>query len=538
MSIASLVADLSRPEAYDHQVAVIDVIQTHASVVFLAGDQVYKVKKPRDLGFLDYSTLKRRAEHCHAEAELNRRLAADVYLGVVPLTMSNGRLRIGGSDAAVEYAVHMRRLPESSTLRSRWNRGDLSFAMVREVARTIADFHRHRMPDRAAATWSSSAEVQRNHRENFAALRDHLGEAITASVYTRLERRASELLRTCAPMIGARAHNGIACDGHGDLRTDHVYIHDHAPVGRRIDIVDCIEFNARYRCGDPIADIAFLAVDLSAIGARVLADALTETYVEASGDTHGSDLLPLYRGYRATIRAKVEAIRSKLAEFSDTEKARARARARAWSLVALGELEPAEQRPGLVLIAGLPGSGKSTVAAGLAQRCGFRWIRADTVRKGLAGLGATTPAAATLDAGIYASAWSDRTYDACLRQARETFDEGGRAVVDATFVTQARRQPFLDLAVEMGVPCAVLVCTANESVTRQRLIARRSDASDAGFEVYRDLRARWEPLPEPRRYVHGEVRTDDSDHTATAQVDVILAAAGLSPGSSSICVQR
>ncbi|TPV96541.1 MAG: hypothetical protein B7733_04225 [Myxococcales bacterium FL481] len=509
MDLEQIIRDLSRADAYEHPVPSVEVIQTHGSVVFLAGEHVYKVKKPRNLGFLDYSTLERRRVFCRAEVELNRRLAPDVYLGVEALSLRGGRLRVGGSDpSAVEYAVHMRRLPESATLRSRWRGGTLHVAMVERVARAVAEFHATKRPDHEAAVWSRRAEVERNHADNFETLAAQSEQVIAAAVLTRLEAAATEALAGAAALLDRRASQGVACDGHGDLRTDHVYVREvDGSQPWQIDIVDCIEFDPRYRCGDPIADIAFLAVDLAALGAHALADRLMETYLEASGDEEGAQLVPLYRGYRATVRAKVEAIRAGLEEVPDGERREAAARARAWMVLALAELETPSRRPALVLVAGLPASGKSTVAEALVENSGFEWIRADVVRKRLAGVAASSSAAAPVNRGIYSPVWSDRTYDECLKLARRSLLQGGRVVVDATLLTRARRRAFRDAAVESGARVVTLVCAASESTTYARMAARKSGPSDADFEVYQALARRWEPLG-PDEGLHAIIETD------------------------------
>ena len=525
-----LIIDLCRPEAYPHRVEAVEVIQTHASVVFLAGSYAYKVKKPHDFGFLDYSTLERRLMFCHAEVKLNERLAHDIYRGVVPLTLDGGDVRVGGDTDPVEYAVKMRRLPEAATLRDYWKRGALTTTVVREVGRTIAAFHRERLPDSQAAHWSAFEEVERNHDDNFVVLADYVGSIVSRDVYERLKLATQAELSAQANLIRARASDAIACDGHGDLRTDHVYIdagiESEDAVEPRIDVVDCIEFDARYRCGDPISDIAFLAVDLLSLGASELAEILVRAYLDETKDEAGAKLLPLYRGYRATVRAKVEAIRSSLAEVPQQERAKGRARAQAWALLAIGELEPPRLRPGLVLLSGLPASGKSTVAAVLADRAGFVWIRADEVRKRLAGLDPTTSAPASTVGSIYSAAWSARTYAACLEHAKRVISNGGRAIVDATFLTYERRRPFVDAAVSLGCRVVGIVCTADEQAIRKRLSNRRAGPSDADYAVYRALADQWE---EPRdATIWRNVSTVDSHESTVGHALAELARSGLS----------
>lgn len=494
-----LITALSVPDAYPRPPGSICVIQTHASVVFLTDDEVFKVKKPKSFGFLDYSTLERRHRFCQAEVALNRRLAPSVYHGVLPITRTGDRLTIDGAGSIVDYAVHMRRLSEADTFAHRLALGALPTALLDAVADRIAVFHRAHTPDPAAARWSSPTDVRTNFDDNFADLDSAMPSLVGPTAQSNLATLRTDAFVDVASVIADRYAADWACDGHGDLRTDHVYVHTNAD-GVHVDIVDCIEFDARYRCGDPIADIAFLAMDLRAHGGWLQADHILERYLASTGDAAGRQLLPFYCGYRAMVRAKVEWLRSTLAEVDTSDRAAARQSARRHLLLALGELSAPDRRPALVLIGGLPASGKSTVAASLHRDHNFVWIRADIVRKQLAGLEPDAPARADIDAGLYSRAHSDRTYAACLDRAREVILDGGRALIDATFVESSRRAPFFALANDLAVRGHMIVCQADDATSRHRLATRDSGPSDADVSVYEALRKRWEPPRTPTSF--------------------------------------
>lgn len=497
MDLARLLAELSDPAAYPEPVDRVEVRQTHISAVFLAGRHAYKVKKPVHLGFLDFRDLGSRRFFCEEEVRLNRRLAPGVYLGVVPIAEEGGRIRMDGRGEPVEWAVKMVRLPDEATLRERLRRGEAGEAEIAALARTIASFHARAERGPRIREFGRFEVVARNARENFEQAAPRIGTTVSRPVFERLRTLTEEALARLGAVIEARAGRGVPCDTHGDLRLDHVYFF---PGRDEPVILDCIEFNERFRFADPVADVAFPAMDLAFEGRRDLARTLADAYFAASGDEEGRALLPLYAAYRAAVRGKVEGFELSEREIPGAERVDAVGKARAHWLLALVELEAPERRPCLVLVGGLPGTGKSTLAAGLAERAGFRMIRSDVVRKELAGLSATTAAAAPFGEGIYSTVWTERTYEECLRRAERLLFEGNRVVVDANFREEKQRAAFLEDARRWGVPAVFLLCRAAPEQVRARLGERRGDVSDADWSVFLKVAERWEePGPLVRR---------------------------------------
>ena len=259
-------------------------------------------------------------------------------------------------------------------------------------------------------------------------------------------------------------------------------------------MVDCIEFNERFRHADPIAEVAFLAMELAIEGRGDLADAFVEAYLSASGDPEGRVLLPFYRAYRAAVRGKVEGMKVAEAEVPERDKALARAKAQARWLFALGELESPGRKPCLVLVGGLPGSGKSTLARKMREAAGFSVVRSDVVRKELAGGAGPIAGQTGLGGDLYTDEWNDRTYGECLRRAEEILFEGGRVLVDASFSSEARRRLFLDAGRRWGVAACLILCRADAGLVRERLERRKGDVSDADWAIYADMARRWEEL--------------------------------------------
>ncbi len=526
MSLSDLIEGLARPDSYPIPVDTVEVRQTHISAVFLAGRYAYKIKKPVQLGFLDFSTLERRHHFCEEEVRLNRRLAPTVYLGVVPVTASGASVKVEGSGPAIEWAVKMERLPDDATLQSRLQRGDIGPSQATLVALRVAEFHSTADGGPNVAPYGRFEMVARNARENFEQAMTHQGVTVSHSVFERLRALTEAALVRLKPVIESRAHRGVPRDTHGDLHLDHVYYFPERPPPGDLVIIDCIEFNERFRYADPVADAAFLNMDLIFSGRRDLARVFADAYFQATRDEEGRALLPFYSAYRAAVRGKVGGMKLAETEIPQSERASILARARARWLVALGELETPGRRPCLLLVGGLPGTGKSTVSRDLSKRAGFSLIRSDVVRKELAAV--SGPAGGQRDDDIYASAWTERTYAECLRRAEAMLFEGKRVLVDATFRQEKHRTDFFELAVHCGVPAGMLICHAEPEYVRRRLEQRRGDVSDADWDVYLQMARTWEETSAPshaqRQHI---VSTEGTPEAAVARALDVLRILGL-----------
>jgi len=568
MSIDEILRDLLDPGAHGGTTETPTteapvLVQTHASAVILAGDDVYKLKKPVDFGFLDYSTLARRKAMCEAEVALNRRLAPSVYLGVVPITERAGHAVLGGKGEPIEYAVHMRRLPEDATLAAHVRSGPVAAEVLNDLGREIARFHAaaRRGPDVSA--WAEFAPVRENCEDNFTGLAPHAGSVAPIEELLRLELATRAELDAQRDLIERRARANVPCETHGDLRLEHVYLfgsggHTSPGLGAaglgaaglgaaglgaaelgaaelgaaelgaaELVIVDCIEFSPRFACADPIADIAFLAMDLRAHGAWSEARALLDAYFDESRDHEGRALVPLYVAYRSAVRAKVRAMQASAPDIPAPQRAEALQLARAHVQLAVGELAPPSERPCLVLVGGLPGTGKSVLSSGLAAGGAFTWLRADAIRKELAGLDPLASGHADVRSGIYTPAWNDRTYGECLARAKEHLFAGRRVLVDASFKEEQRRLAFVDAARDWGVPVHFLECTTRPEMIRARLEGRVGDPSDADWGIYEHVRRTWEALGPRTRRVHTEVDTSGTREESLAGALASLGRAGL-----------
>lgn len=535
MKIARLIEELRDPGAYPHPVQEVEVRQTHISAVFLAGVYVYKVKKPVDLDFLDFTTLDRRRRFCREEVRLNRRLAPDVYLGVVPIRAGEeGGLDVGKDvleddpeSGAVEYAVKMRRLPDDATVEAHLEESEAVGRVLERLGRRIADFHGQAASGPEIARFGRLEVVAGNARENLEQSRPHVGETVSEEVHRRLALRLEERLEKLGSLIEERARRHVPRDTHGDLHLEHVYLLPDRDPPEDLVVIDCIEFNERFRYADPISDMAFLAMDLLFHGRPDLERRFSRAYLQASGDTEGMELLPFYRSYRAAIRGKVDGMVTDEEEVPAEERRRAVRRARGHWLLALSEIEEPARRPALVLVGGLPGTGKSTLAGELAERAGFQVVSSDRVRKELAGLDPSQAADADFEKGLYAPEWTRRTYRACLERVREGLFRGRRLLVDASFREEEKRRWFRETAREWGVRHVLLVCRAPAEVVRDHLEGRGPTASDADWKVYRRAAETWEEPETATRRVVAPVSTAETVEASVREALERLREAGL-----------
>jgi aminoglycoside phosphotransferase family enzyme/predicted kinase len=485
MDVRELIEGLSRPEAWPRPPARVELVQTHASLVFLGEDEVYKLKKPVDFGFLDYSTLDKRRLACEAEVSLNRRLAPEVYLGVVPVTAGP---RLGGEGEALEWAVHMRRLPDDCTLRALLEQDACDDALLARLAKKLSRFFTAADGGADVARSASFEVIERHCLENFdhALRQEEVG--LSARVLQRFRGLTVLELGARRELIERRAAAGRARDGHGDLRLDHCY-----EIDGELLIVDCIEFNDSLRHQDPVCDVAFLVMELESAGRADLAASFADAYFTASGDAEGRALLPLYVAYRQAVRGKVRSLEAADEGVAPEQREAAAIRAGKHFLQGLARLAPPSERPALVLVGGPPACGKSTLARGLCEQAGFERISSDETRKALAGLSPLEDGSSAPGEGIYTAEWTERTYQACFRLAVERLNDGGRVVVDASFGSDERRAPFLLAAQLLGASALWLDLELDAEEARRRLQDRGVDASDANAAVQEQLRSAHEP---------------------------------------------
>ncbi len=452
-----------------------DISETHSAVVFFAGDRAYKLKKPVNLGFLDFRTPEARAAACQREIELNRRFAPDVYLGVAEVRDPAGRV--------CGQLVAMRRMPAGRRLSALVRAREPVSAAVRQVARILAAWHASAPRGPAISEQGSRDALWRRWTDNTGQIRPLLGGVLEESEVDEVQRLAGRFLAGRAPLFDARIRGGRVVDGHGDLLAEDIFC---LPDGPRI--LDCLEFDDRLRFLDGLDDAAFLAMDLERLGASELAERFTGWYTEYSGDPAPASLRDHYIAYRAFVRAKVSCLRCRQGDPL------AGGEARRLAALALRHLHAGAVT--LVLIGGLPGTGKSALAGALAGRLGFTVLNSDRIRKELAGIPAEQRSPAPYQAGIYSPSWTERTYKELLTRAAELLSHGESVIADASWISADRRAAAAATAEGAAAEIVQLHCTAPAELTARRISNRKESASDADPTVAEKMAATQAPWPE------------------------------------------
>jgi len=491
MTLPAPIAAMANAAFYPDRPAAVALVQTHISYVFLAGDDVYKVKKPVRFSFLDFSTLALRHHFCHEEVRLNRRLAPGVYHGVVAICREDQSYRLGREDDpnAVEFAVHMERLPDERILARLLDRNEATLQMIDRIAAHMAEFHRHADAGPEVTANGNRDAIRRVLEDNFSGVRPFRDLTLPAADDDVIQAFCSTFLDREASLFSQRQANRRIRDCHGDLHAEHIVVDD------RIVIFDCIEFNPRFRYCDVASEIAFLAMDLDHRGHPELSARLITEYARLAEDVDLRQLVPFYQCYRAYVRGKVDSLKSAEPEVEPAERAAARLSARRH--FALAYRYTWAYRPCLVVIVGLSGSGKSTVAIALHERTGFAHFNSDVIRKELAGLPPDARAGAQYGVDLYTPERSAQTYQTMLARAEAELAAGRGAIVDATFLHRSNRDSVRDIASTHKMPFLFVECCCPAEIVRQRLDERvRADIgpSDADWQIYLEQRQRYEPF--------------------------------------------
>jgi aminoglycoside phosphotransferase family enzyme/predicted kinase len=447
-------------------------------VVFLIGELAYKLKKPVRTAFLDFSTRQRRLEACQREVELNRRLAPDVYLGLAEVTGVDGQ--------PCDHLVVMHRMPEDRRLATLLGSGTPLDDPVRQLARMLAAFHAGARRDPEITAEGGRDALRARWAGNFAELRRFHGTVLDEALMVELERLAFDFLDGREPLLAARQRAGRIVDGHGDLLTGDIFCLDDGPR-----VLDCLEFDDRLRYLDGLDDAAFLAMDLEYRGAPELASRFLDWYAEFAGDPAPPGLRHHYVAYRAVVRAKVACLRSEQGEAPVRDSSQEQARR--YAALAAHHLRAADVR--LVLVGGLPGTGKSTVSNALAGELGMVVLSSDRVRKELHGLAPHQSAAAPYQQGLYSPAATERTYAELLARAARCLAQGESVVLDASWTNAAHRTAAAELARSAHAGLVALECRAPATVLTQRLQQRARSISDADEAVGHAMAAHADPWP-------------------------------------------
>lgn len=485
-TVPVLIQQMMQPGFYPHSVKEpIQLMQTHVSYVFLTGDYAYKVKKPMNFGFLDFSTLEARGHFCSEELRMNQLMAPEIYLEVLPITQQGDRFVLGGAGQPVEYVLKMCQFPQEALFINLFEQGKLTEAHMEELGRIVAQFHAEAQTSDYIRSFGKVSKIREAIDENYQQTEKYIGGPQTQQQYEETKHFTDTFFADCQELFATRRETERIRECHGDLHLRNICLwHD------KIQLFDRIEFNEPFRFVDVMYDVAFTVMDLEARGRQDLGNAFLNTYVEQTGDWEGLQVLPLYLSRQAYVRAKVNSFLLDDSGVPDDAKQEASAIASDYYRLAWEYTKTNQGQ--LILMSGLSGSGKSTVARHLARRLGGIYIRSDAVRKHLADVPLEQPGRDEL----YTWAMSEKTYARLLELGIKLASVGFPVILDAKYDRQKFRQDAIALFKSYQLPVRIIYCTAPEAVLRDRLLSRTGDVSDATANLLTLQQAAAQPFTE------------------------------------------
>ncbi|HIK10743.1 MAG TPA: AAA family ATPase [Oscillatoriaceae cyanobacterium M33_DOE_052] len=479
-----LIEAMLKPEFYPHPVtSPVQLIQTHVSYVFLTGDYAYKVKKPVNFGFLDYSTVEKRQHFCQEELRMNRRSAPELYLEVLPISQEGSEYQLGQNGEIVEYVLKMRAFNQDDLWSARFANGLIGEKDMEDLGKVVADFHAQTITNDYIAQFGEIPKVRESVDDNYAQTQKYIGGPQTQQQFEETKAYTDGVFASEQELFARRISLKKIRECHGDLHLRNI-----AQWGDKILLFDCIEFNEPFRLVDVIYDVAFAVMDVEARGRKDLANAFLNAYLEQTGDWEGVPLLSFYCSRQAYVRGKVTSFLLDDPGVSAEEKQQAHETAAAYYQLAWSYTQRSEGK--LFLMSGLSGSGKSTVGKLLARRLGAIHIRSDAVRKHLGGVALDQRGGDDL----YTPEMTQRTYGRVLELGLMLAELGWPVILDAKYDREQLRGEAIAAAKAAGLPLQIVNCTAPEAVLRDRLRQRTGDIADATADLLAAQIAGWEPF--------------------------------------------
>ncbi|TAF09267.1 MAG: adenylyl-sulfate kinase [Nostocales cyanobacterium] len=479
-NLPALIEQMLQPGFYPHAVTEpIQLIQTHVSYVLLTGDYVYKLKKPVNFGFLDYSTLEKRLHFCQEELRLNQQGAGELYLQVLPVTLLGEQYQLEGTGEVEEYALKMHQFPQDALFSELFAQGKLNEMHLQELGRVVAEYHAKAQTNDYIRSFGEVSQVRLAIDENYEQTLKYIGGPQTQQQFTETKEYTDKFFAQHSELFTSRIANNCIRECHGDLHLRNIALwHD------KIMLFDCIEFNEPFRFVDVMYDVAFTVMDIEARGRKDLGNAFLNAYVEQTGDWEGLQVLPLYLSRQAYVRAKVTSFLLDDPGVSPEVKEEAAKTASAYYHQAWEYTKPKQGQ--IILMSGLSGSGKSTTARYLARQLGAVHLRSDAVRKHLAGI-------PLLERGgdeIYTPEMTQKTYHRLLRLGITLANQGWSVILDAKYDRQHLREEAIAAltegnaqATQHQLPLQIIHCTAPLEVLQERLVNRTGDIADATADL-------------------------------------------------------
>lgn len=495
-SKSQLIAFLRSASSYSHAPAAVHFVETHISWVLIASPFVFKVKKPVNLGFADFSTLEKRRYFCQRELELNRRLCPHIYLDVLPIYQTGDTFSFNASGEIVEYALKMRQLPDGWFLDQLLAKNAVGENEIDRIVARLHEFYAAESPTPEIETWGRPEKLKISTDENFAQIAPFVGKTISPLAFDAIRQFTDGFYAANRRLFEQRIQQRRVLDCHGDLRLDHVHI-----TPDTVSIFDCIEFNDRFRFIDTANDLAFLAMDFDFAARHNLANAFLRLALHTFSDPDMLKLADFYKCYRAVVRGKVESIQA-IAQHVQHAEEHARRATRYFRLALRYAVAGSE--PVLFAIMGRVGTGKSTISARLAQELGWPFYSSDQIRKTLAGLPVSERTPQEQRGRVYSEEMTERTYGELFRQGFEGAAKSGAAVVDATFSQRKHRDLLVNQCRSAAIKVQLVELTAPDEQIRARLRDREggsSEISDARLEDFAELAEAYDSPSQDERVI-------------------------------------
>jgi len=484
---AEVVKFLKQPENYPDKTTKVEHKQTHISHVFLTDKYAYKIKKPVDFGFLDFTTLAKRKLFCNEEIRLNKRLSPEIYIGVEKITKTENNaesdtgFEFNGKGEVVEYAVKMKRMPESAIMTEMVKNNKVDERIIAQLARKIAEFHMDAMHNDEFQDRCGMKSVKMATDQNFSQTEKYIGKLIDNKKFNYIRNATNQFYKGKKELFLARKRNNNIIGFHGDLHTGNVFIHNN-----KIQVFDCIEFNDEFRCGDVVSDIAFMAMDLDYLGREDLSKYFVRKYIEYTGDHLVYTLLNFFKCYRAYVRAKVTSFMLDDPNISRSRKDELKRTAKKYYWLALEYARHfSSAKPLLMISCGLTGSGKSRWLKFASDVVGGTILRTDRIRRKLFNLTGSEKKDARYRKKYYNEESRQKVYDMIFRKTAKVLGLGGKVSIDASFIKKENRDAMKELAEKHNADFIIIYTRCSEETTKKRINARmkeKSNISDADYK--------------------------------------------------------
>ena len=503
MNEGMLINQLKNPKFYGSQVKSVQLLQTHISYVFLTGTFAYKVKKPVNFGFLDFSTLDKRKYFCEEELRLNRRLSPDMYIDVLPITQKDSNLQLNGDGIIVDYALKMKEFPQEDIMTNMLQQAKISKETIDHLCIILVNFYNQQEPSKEIKKYGELQSVKQNIDENFDQTKPMIGFTISKEIYCYIKTAATEFFKKNKKVFDQRITEEKIFDCHGDLHSGNIIIAD-----EHIHIFDCIEFNDRFRFCDVASDIGFLSMDLDYLNFPYLSCYFIQKYVEKSHDINIYSVLNFYKSYRAFVRGKVYGFQLNDPHIEPEKKTNlVRAAQKYFDLsryyAGLFLLDLQTKNPLLFVVTGLSGTGKSTIARKIAVDYHATQINTDVVRKEIAGIDKFARHFDQFNTGLYDPKKIDDTYEKVINRAAGFLKKNKNVVIDATFQKKKYREMAYRVALKNHATLVKVQCVCSDDVVKKRLENRlkKKSISDGRWEIYLEQKKTFEPFSSGEIYL-------------------------------------